>query len=44
MKRWPAARRIEFCHGPQGVLSRDDGQPLAPGCVPQEGDRVTALD
>ncbi|MDG0831604.1 DUF2145 domain-containing protein [Pelomonas saccharophila] len=34
MQRWPAARRIEFCHGPQGVLSRDDGEPLPAGCVP----------
>jgi len=42
--RWPTARRIEFCHGPQGVLSRDDGRPLAAGCVPQNGDRVTTLD
>ncbi|HEY9109971.1 MAG TPA: DUF2145 domain-containing protein, partial [Roseateles sp.] len=44
LKRWPAARRIEFCHGPQGVLSRDDGRPLAAGCVAQDGDAVTALD
>jgi len=44
VKRWPAARRIEFCHGPQGVLMRDDGQPLAAGCVPRDGDRVTRLD
>ncbi len=42
MQRWPAARRIEFCHGPQGVLWRDDGQPLAAGCVPQAGDRRRA--
>lgn len=44
LKRWPTARRIEFCHGPQGVLSRTDGRPLAAGCVAQDGDQVTALD
>jgi len=44
LKRWPTARRIEFCHGPQGVLSRGDGRPLAAGCVAQAGDQVTALD
>lgn len=44
MQRWPGARRIEFCHGPQGVLSRDDGAPLAAGCVARPGDRATALD
>jgi hypothetical protein len=43
-RRWPTARRIEFCHGPAGVLSRDDGRPLAAGCVPQQGDRVQPLD
>lgn len=44
LQRWPAARRIEFCHGPQGFVQREDGTPLAAGCVPREGDRVTALD
>lgn len=43
-RRWPGARRIELCHGPRGVLAREDGQPLAAGCVPRDGDRVTALD
>lgn len=43
-QRWPAARRIELCHGPQGVVQREGGAPLAPGCVPQPGDRVIALD
>ncbi|MCE4540257.1 DUF2145 domain-containing protein [Pelomonas sp. P7] len=41
--RWPAARRLEFCHGPAGLLSRDDGQPLADGCRPRPGDRLTPL-
>ncbi|HEY8879683.1 MAG TPA: DUF2145 domain-containing protein, partial [Roseateles sp.] len=44
LQRWPAARRVEFCHGPQGVVQREGGTPLAPGCVPREGDRVTMLD
>ncbi|RZL32760.1 MAG: DUF2145 domain-containing protein [Rubrivivax sp.] len=44
LKRWPAARRIEFCHGPQGVLMREGGAPLPAGCMAQEGDRVTAPD
>jgi len=42
LQRWPAARRIELCHGPQGIVMREGGGPLAAGCVPQGGDRVTA--
>lgn len=44
LQRWPAARRIEFCHGPQGVVQRGGGVALAAGCVPQQGDHVTALN
>ena len=44
LQRWPTARRIELCHGPQGVVQREGGAPLAAGCVPQPGDRVMALD
>lgn len=44
LARWPAARRIEFCHGPRGFVQREAGAPLAAGCVPQDGDRVLALD
>lgn len=44
LQRWPTARRIELCHGPQGVVQREGGAPLAAGCVPQAGDRVTALN
>ncbi|MDR7270998.1 hypothetical protein J2X20_003656 [Pelomonas saccharophila] len=44
LRRWPTARRIEFCHGPQGVVQREGGAPLAAGCVPQDGDRITALN
>lgn len=44
LARWPTARHIEFCHGPQGVVQREGGAPLAAGCVPQPGDRVLPLD
>jgi hypothetical protein len=44
LQRWPAAQRVEFCHGPQGVLRRAGGVPLAEGCVPQQTDLVTTLD
>jgi hypothetical protein len=44
LRRWPAARRVELCHGPQGVVWRAGGEPLAAGCAPQAGDEVTALD
>ncbi|KQV50741.1 hypothetical protein ASC95_15435 [Pelomonas sp. Root1217] len=43
LRRWPAARRIELCHGPQGVVRREGGAALAAGCVPQPGDHVMAL-
>lgn len=42
LRRWPTARRIELCHGPQGIVLREGGAPLAAGCVPQAGDRVRA--
>lgn len=44
LRLWPTARRIEFCHGPQGIVQREGGPPLAAACVPQPGDRVTPLD
>jgi hypothetical protein len=44
LQRWPGARRLEFCHGPAGVLQREGGPPLAEGCRPQPGDRVMPLD
>lgn len=43
LARWPDARRIEFCHGPQGIVQREGGPPLAAGCAPQQGDRVFSL-
>lgn len=44
LKRWPTARRIEFCHGPQGIVQREGGAPLAVGCVPQAGDTAIAFN
>ncbi len=44
LRRWPTARHIGLCHGPQGVVQREGGAPLLPGCLPQPGDRVTPLD
>lgn len=44
LKRWPTARRIELCHGPQGIVQREGGPPLAEGCVPSPGDRLIAWD
>jgi hypothetical protein len=44
LRRWPTARRVELCHGPQGIVQREGGTRLATGCVPQHGDRVTALN
>jgi len=44
LQRWPTARRVELCHGPQGIVQREGGAPLAAGCVPQPGDRVMPLN
>ncbi|RTL35904.1 MAG: DUF2145 domain-containing protein [Burkholderiales bacterium] len=44
VQRWPMARRIELCHGPQGIVQREGGAPLADGCVPGPGDRRWAWD
>ena len=44
LRLWPTARRLEFCHGSQGVVQREGGVPLAAGCAPQAGDRVTVLN
>jgi hypothetical protein len=43
-QQWPGARRIELCHGPQGLLVREDGTRLAEGCKPQPGDRLQRWD
>lgn len=44
LRQWPTARRLEFCHGPQGALWREGGERLAAGCVAQPGDSVTPLN
>ncbi len=44
LQRWPEARRIELCHGPQGIVWRAEASPISAGCVAQPGDRVLALD
>ena len=44
LRLWPTARRIEFCHGPQGAVWREGGERLAVGCLPQPGDQVSSLD
>ena len=43
-QQWPGARRIELCHGPQGLLVREDGGHLAEGCEPRPGDRLQRWD
>ncbi len=43
-QRWTGTRRLEFCHGPQGIVQRESREPLAAGCQPRDGDRVTELD
>lgn len=43
LQLWPTARRLEFCHGPAGIVQREGGARLAARCLPQPGDRVTAL-
>lgn len=44
LQQWPTARRLEFCHGPQGIVHREGGPPLADGCVARPGDAVAAFD
>jgi hypothetical protein len=43
-QRQPAAQRIEFCHNRDQVVIHRGWQPVAEGCVAQEGDTVLALD
>lgn len=42
--RVPGAERLELCHTERHVLLRRGWQPLADGCVPEDGDTVIALD
>lgn len=44
LRRWPTARRIEFCHGAQGVVRHDGQGQLADGCTARPGDHLTRLD
>jgi len=43
-KRLPAATRIQMCHDGRKVVIRHGWAPVAPGCRPQDGDRVIDLD
>lgn len=43
-QRWPEARRIEFCHGAQGVVWHEAAAPLDAACQPAAGDSVLRLD
>ncbi len=43
-QRVPAAERLELCHTDQHVLLRRGWEPLADGCVPQDGDTVIPLN
>ena len=42
--RVPGARRFEFCHAERRIVIREGWEPIAPGCVPGESDRVIRLD
>jgi hypothetical protein len=42
--RVPAAERLELCHTDRHVLLRRGWEPLADGCVAQDGDTVIPLD
>ncbi len=44
LRRWPTARRIEFCHGPRGVVQREGDERLADACEARPGDVVTPWD
>lgn len=43
-QQWPGTRRIELCHGPQGMLVREGAGRLAEGCVAGPGDRLLRWD
>lgn len=43
-RQWPGATRIEVCHAGPRVVVRRGWSPIAPGCVPEEGDEVVLLD
>lgn len=41
--RWPEATHIELCYTAQHIVVRHGWEPIAPGCVPADGDTVLAL-
>lgn len=43
-QQWPGATRVELCHAGPRVVVRRGWAPIAPGCVPEEGDEVVMLD
>lgn len=43
-RRWPDARRVEFCQAGERVVVRQGWTPIAEGCLPAPGDRVVILD
>lgn len=42
--RLPAAQRVELCHDERRAVVRRGSAPIAPGCVPADGDRVVPFD
>jgi hypothetical protein len=42
--RFPAARRVEFCHRGKQVVIHEGWEPIAEGCTAGAQDRVLALD
>ncbi|MFO1225389.1 DUF2145 domain-containing protein [Roseateles sp.] len=41
LARWPQAQRLEFCLGPEGVVTREGGAPLGAECRAAPGDQLT---
>ncbi len=42
-RRWPGARRVQFCHTAQHIVIRHGWQPLADDCVAEAEDQVIPL-
>jgi hypothetical protein len=42
--RAPGSRHVELCHQGGRLVIREEGPPIADGCVAEAGDRVVALD
>lgn len=43
-RRWPQARRVEFCQSGSRVVVRQGWEPIAEGCRAEPGDRVVNFD